>query len=110
MRKFMLGAAMAASLAISGCATVGGVSTLSTAAVQADAATLCGWEPVADDVATVAASLAGAGGAVVVTANMVATAICNAVKASTQASARLRGTFGAPPAVYVNGVLVHRAS
>jgi hypothetical protein len=107
MRKFMLGAAMAASVA--GCATVGGVSTISAAAVQADAASICNWEPAAADIATVVASLTGTGGAVVVTANMVAQAICNAVKATAApASARLRAT-PLPAAVYVNGVLVHRA-
>ncbi len=109
MRKIVLASALAGALALAGCATVGGVSTISTATVQADAVSICGWEPVAADIATVIASLVGpAGSAVVVTANSVATAICNSVTAAKATASAKFGAAAAPSLVVVNGVVVHR--
>ena len=108
MRKFMLALATTASLSLglSGCGTtIGGITLPTAAQVQAEAQLLCGFIPAAADVATLIASMAGAG-ALVVTAAGVANAICAQVNTPT-VSGKFRVSM--PSKVIVNGVVVHRA-
>lgn len=105
MRKVALSLMLASSLSLGGCF----FPPINDLAVQADAKAICGWVPLASDIAAVVAALTG-GGAIVVDASAVAQAICNAViqkqAAQVARSGRLRVTL--PDTVVVNGVVVHR--
>jgi hypothetical protein len=97
MRKFMLGAAMAAFIGLGGCATTSG--TIAVASVQTAAQTACGFLPTAASVA----SLLTANPAVA-TAEAVAAIICGAVAAvPPPAAGKLRGTPTVTTTVVVNG-------
>lgn len=108
MRKIMLGIALAATVALGGCGTTIGSITLPTAAqVQAAAASACGYVGALGDIATLIASFSAAG-AIVMTADGIANAICAQVAATPPAAS---GKFRAalPNKVIVNGVVIHRA-
>lgn len=106
-----------------GCTSTGGITTPSVASVQQALVYACGYELLAStaaaDIAAVASTLVPGASGVVVTASMVAAAICAAVKpAPTPAGASASrpgfpvvhgGFVAAGEPVKVNGVLVHGA-
>lgn len=110
MRKFVLAALAASSIALGGCATTGGLAptdiTSFVAQVQATTSAVCSFVPTAETVASIISTLGGpAGAAIVGTANGIASAICAAVApaAPGKASSRLRAA--GPPTVA--GVVIH---
>lgn len=108
-------------LALAGCTATGGTAPISVTSVQQALLNACGYELLAStaatDIAAVTATLVPGAGAAVVTASMVASAICSAVKPApvpTASAARpglvVHGGFvGAGQPVNVNGVMVHGA-
>lgn len=102
----------ASCLAVSGCTSSGGSAPISVASVQQALVNACGYELLAStaatDIAAIASSLVPGGSAAVVTASMIANAICKVAVTPVAPAARLgaRGAMIAQP-IIVNGVAVH---
>ncbi len=101
MRKTLIFAGLTAGLAVAACATnpttgVTTIGSINVADVQNDAVAICSYLPTA---ATVA-NIISANNPVVITADAVATAICQAVSPA-KAAAHRRGAAAPLPYVYV---------
>lgn len=108
MRNFVLGLALASTIALAGCATSPLPSLISNgtpgpatvANVQATAIQICAFEPTAATVAKLVTS-----SDIVTTADAVAKAICNAVTTNVQAEGNVPGRY-IPAVKQSDGTLV----
>lgn len=98
MRKLMLGAAAAAFAALGGCATTTGSGGISIADVEADAKTICSFDPTAAAVANVLSAAPA-----VALAESVAQIICAAVTAAPSQSGRLGAAQTTTRTIVIDG-------